>query len=53
VNDHGIEITDKVSGKVVGINKLSASDDSKTLTTDWRLFPTMVRRVEENSTPSV
>ena len=36
VNDHSIEITDKVSGKVVGINKLSASDDGKTLTTDWR-----------------
>jgi hypothetical protein len=31
VNDHSIEITDKVSGKVVGINKLSASDDGKTL----------------------
>jgi len=53
VNDHSIEIADKVSGKVVGINKLSASDDGKTLTTDWRLFPTMVKRVEENSTPSV
>ena len=36
VNDHSIEITDKVHGKVVGINKLSASDDGKTLTTDWR-----------------
>jgi hypothetical protein len=36
VNDHSIETTDKVSGKVVGINKLSASDDGQTLTTDWK-----------------
>jgi hypothetical protein len=36
VNDHGVEITDKVRGKAVEINKLSASDDGKTLTTDWR-----------------
>lgn len=35
MNDHSIEIN-KVSGKVVGINKLSASDDGKTLNTDWR-----------------
>jgi hypothetical protein len=36
VNDRSIEITDKVSGKVVSINKLSTSDDGKTLTTDWK-----------------
>ncbi len=36
VNDHSIEITDKVDGKVVGINKFSTSDDGKTMSTDWK-----------------
>jgi hypothetical protein len=36
VSDRSIEITDKISGKVVSINKLSASDDGKTLTTEWK-----------------
>jgi hypothetical protein len=36
VNGHRIEITDKVGGKVVGINKLSTSDNGKTMTTDWK-----------------
>jgi hypothetical protein len=36
LNDHSIEITDKLSGKVVATNKLTASDDGKTLTTDWK-----------------
>jgi hypothetical protein len=36
LNDHSIEITDKLSGKIVATNKLTASDDGKTLTTDWK-----------------
>lgn len=36
VNDHSIEITDKINGKVVVTNKFTASDDGKTLTTDWK-----------------
>jgi hypothetical protein len=36
VNDHSIEITDKVSGKIVATNKFTTSDDGKTLTTDWK-----------------
>jgi hypothetical protein len=36
VSDHSIEITDKISGKVVATNKLITFDDGKTLTTDWK-----------------
>jgi len=36
VNDHSIEIIDKVGWKVVGVNKFSTSGDGKTLTTDWK-----------------
>jgi hypothetical protein len=36
VNDHSIEITDKLSGKVVAANILTTSNDSKILTTAWK-----------------
>jgi hypothetical protein len=36
VNDHGIEIADKIGGKVVATNKLTSSEDGKILTTDWK-----------------
>jgi hypothetical protein len=36
VNDHSVEITDKIGEKVVATNKLTTSDDGKTLTTDWK-----------------
>ena len=36
LNDHSIEITDKISGNVIGTNKLTTSDDGKILTTDWK-----------------
>ncbi len=36
VNDHSMEMTDKIAGKVVATNKFITSDDGKTLTTDWK-----------------
>ena len=36
MNDHSIEITDKLKGKVVATNTLTTSDDDKTLTTVWK-----------------
>ena len=36
VNDHSIEITDKLGGKIVATNKLTTADDGKTLSTDWK-----------------
>jgi hypothetical protein len=36
VNDHSIEITDKLNGKIVVTDKFTTSDDGKTLTTDWK-----------------
>jgi hypothetical protein len=36
VNDHSIEIADKIGGKVVATNKLTTSDDGKILTTEWK-----------------
>jgi len=36
VNDHRIEITDKLNGKVIATNRLTTSADGKTLTTDWK-----------------
>jgi len=35
VNDRSIEITDKLKGKVVARNKLTASEDGRILTTGW------------------
>jgi hypothetical protein len=35
VNDHSIEIETKKNGKPAGTTKLDASDDGKTLTTEW------------------
>lgn len=35
VNDRSIEITDKLKGRVVARNKLTTSEDGKTLTTGW------------------
>lgn len=34
-NDHSIEISNMKEGKLVGGNKLSVSEDGKTLTTEW------------------
>lgn len=36
VNDHSIEITDKLSGKIVATNKLTAADDGSILSTVWK-----------------
>jgi hypothetical protein len=36
VNDHSIEIIDKSREKVVATNRLTTSDDGKTLTTVWK-----------------
>jgi hypothetical protein len=35
VDDHTVEITGKKAGKVTGTQKLTGSDDGKTLTTEW------------------
>ena len=36
MNDHSIEITDKISRKVVATNKLTTSNDDTILITDWK-----------------
>ena len=35
VDDHTVEITNKMGEKVIGTAKMTASDDGKTLTTEW------------------
>jgi hypothetical protein len=35
VDDHTVELTSKKGGKVAGTQKLTVSDDGKTLTTEW------------------
>lgn len=35
VNDHTVEINSKKNGKPAGTNKMTVSDDGKTLTTEW------------------
>jgi hypothetical protein len=35
MNDHTVQITSKKNGKQVGSTKLTASEDGKTLTTEW------------------